>query len=160
MKHCKTGRQFGRVRSQRKALLNSLLSSLIIYGRIETTEAKAKESKSAIDKIITKVKRIKDSKLEIVRKVEGQISKKAIDVLVQNIKKFDNRDSGYARVIKLSPRKSDGARMAIVELIDFVKKNKNNNIKTAALEKNDKKEIDSTTMDKVKTDGDENHQDK
>jgi len=119
MKHCKTGRQFGRVRSQRKALLKSLLSSLIIHGRIETTEAKAKESKSAIDKIITKAKRANGVGMEIVRKVEGQLSKDAINVLVKNIKKFDNRDSGYARVIKLSPRKSDGARMAIIELVDF-----------------------------------------
>ena len=119
MKHCKTGRQFGRVRSQRKALLSSLLSSLIIHGRIETTEAKAKESKNAIDKIITKAKRANGSGLEIVRKVEGQLSKDAIGVLVQNIEKFDGRDSGYARVIKLSPRKSDSARMAIIELVDY-----------------------------------------
>ncbi len=119
MKHCKTGRQFGRVRSQRKALLKSLLSSLIIHGRIETTEAKAKESKNAIDKVITKAKRANGVGVEIVRKVEGQLSKDAINVLVKNIKKFDSRDSGYARVIKLSPRKSDGARMAIIELVDF-----------------------------------------
>jgi len=124
MKHCKTGRQFGRVRSQRKALLNSLLSSLIIYGRIETTEAKAKESKSAIDKVITKAKRANGSKMEIVRKLEGLVSKEALKILVQSIKKFDSRDSGYARVIKLSPRKSDGAHMAIIELVDFAQEDK------------------------------------
>ncbi len=119
MKHCKTGRQFGRVRSQRKALLKSLLSSLIIHGRIETTEAKAKEAKSAIDKVITKTKRANGSVLEIIRKVENQLSKDAINVLVQNIEKFNGRNSGYARVVKLSPRKSDGAHMAIIELVDF-----------------------------------------
>ncbi|XLQ19924.1 MAG: 50S ribosomal protein L17 [Candidatus Moraniibacteriota bacterium] len=119
MKHCKTGRQFGRVRSQRKALLNSLLSSLIIHGRIETTEAKAKESKSLIDKIITKAKRADGNKMEIVRKLEGELSKEALTKLIQDIKKFDSRDSGYARVIKLSPRKSDSARIAILELVDL-----------------------------------------
>ena len=129
MKHCKTGRQFGRVRSQRKALLNSLLSSLIIYGRIETTQAKAKESKNAIDKVITKAKRAKGSKLEVIRKLEGKLSKKALEVLVQNMTKFDSRDSGYARVVKLAPRKSDGAKMAIIELVDFVKKEKVDSIK-------------------------------
>ncbi|MEA3323374.1 MAG: 50S ribosomal protein L17 [Patescibacteria group bacterium] len=119
MKHRKTGRQFGRVRSQRKALMNSLLSSLLIHGRIETTEAKAKEMKSAIDKIITKAKRANGEKMEIVRKVEGELSKEAVQVLVNNMNKFDSRDSGYTRVIKLSPRRSDSARMAIIELVDF-----------------------------------------
>jgi len=138
MKHCKTGRQFGRVRSQRKALLNSLLSSLIIHGRIETTEAKAKETKRIIDKIITKAKRANGSKLEIVRKLEGELSKEALSVLVQSIEKFDSRDSGYARVIKLSPRKSDSARMAIIELVDFVQKDKKSDVKES--KKDDKKE--------------------
>jgi large subunit ribosomal protein L17 len=119
MKHCKTGRQFGRVRSQRKALMNSLLSSLIIHGRIETTEAKAKETKNAIDKLITKAKRANGDKMEIARKVEGQISKEAIVKLVENMKEFNTRNSGYSRVIKLSPRKSDSARMAIIELVDL-----------------------------------------
>ncbi len=119
MKHCKTGRQFGRVRSQRKALMNSLLSSLVIYDRIETTEAKAKETKSAIDKIITKAKR-SDEKVEIFRKLQNELSEKALKKLIGEMDKFANRDSGYARVIKLSPRKSDSARMAIVELVDLV----------------------------------------
>lgn len=136
MKHRKTGRQFGRVRSQRKALMNSLLSSLLIHGRIETTEAKAKEMKSAIDKIITKAKRANGNKMEIVRKVEGELSKEALQVLVNNMDKFDSRDSGYARVIKLSPRKSDSARMAIIELVDFAVSSKED-VKTT----DEKKEV-------------------
>jgi len=122
MKHCKTGRQFGRVRSQRKALIKSLLSSLIIHGRIETTEAKAKETKTAIDPIITKAKRANGVKVDIVRKLEGKLSKEALQVLIKKIDKFDGRTSGYARVIKLTPRKSDSARMAIIELVDFAEK--------------------------------------
>ena len=154
MKHCKTGRQFGRVRSQRKALLNLLLSSLIINGRIETTEAKAKELKSAIDKVITKVKRASGSSMEIVRKVEGQLSKDAINILIQNIERFDSRDSGYSRVIKLSPRKSDGAHMAIIELIDFVQKDKAVNTKPITA-KVDEKEKESLTVTKAMADKDE-----
>ncbi len=152
MKHCKTGRQFGRVRSQRKALLKSLLSSLIIHGRIETTEAKAKESKSAIDKIITKVKRANGVDMEIVRKVEGQLSRDAINVLVKNIKKFDNRDSGYARVIKLSPRKSDGARMAIIELVDFAQDQEDKMVAAKQVTAKEDKEEEKN--------GDTNHQSK
>lgn len=134
MKHQKTGRQFGRVRSQRKALMNSLLSSLLIHGRIETTEAKAKEMKSAIDKIITRAKRANGEKMEIVRKVDGELSKDAVQVLVNNMNKFDSRGSGYARVIKLSPRKSDSARMAIIELVDFAISSKEE-VKTANVKK-------------------------
>ena len=122
MKHRKTGRQFGRVRAQRKALMKSLMSSLIIYGRIETTEAKAKETKSMIDKVITKAKRAKGSKMEIIRKIENDLSREAVSALVENVEKFDARDSGYARVIKLAPRRSDASRMAIVELVDFAGK--------------------------------------
>ncbi len=143
MKHCKTGRQFGRVRSQRKALLNSLLNSLIIYGRIETTEAKAKESKSAIDKVITKVKRANGSKVEIIRKVEGQLSKEAISILIKNIDKFDGRNSGYARVVKLSPRRSDSAHMAIIELVDFTRDDNMTgvNAKSVAIKSENKEEM-------------------
>lgn len=122
MKHRKTGRQFGRVRAQRKALLISLLSSLVIHGRIETTEAKAKETKSAIDKVITKAKRAKGEKMEIARKIENNLSTEAVEMIVKNIAMFDGRDSGYARVIKLSPRRSDSSSMAIVELVDFAAK--------------------------------------
>lgn len=119
MKHRKTGRQFGRVRAQRKALMMSLMSSLIVHGRIETTEAKAKETKSAIDKVITKAKRAKDSHMEMIRKIENDISAEAISVITKNIDKFDVRNSGYARVIKLAPRRSDASPMAIVELVDL-----------------------------------------
>ena len=122
MKHRKTGRQFGRVRSQRKALMHSLLSSLLIYGRIETTEAKAKETKDAIDKIITKAKRAQGSRMEIARKLQNEISQDAVAVLMNSMEKFDARVSGYTRVIKLVPRKSDGSSMAVIELVDFVKK--------------------------------------
>ncbi len=140
MKHRKTGRQFGRVRSQRKALMNSLLSSLLIHGRIETTEAKAKEMKSAIDKIITRAKRANGNKMEIIRKVKGELSDDAVQVLVNNMDKFDSRDSGYARVIKLSPRKSDSARMAIIELVDFA---------TSSKEEIKKTEVKKETAQKV-----------
>jgi hypothetical protein len=81
--------------------------------------------------------------MEITRKVEGQLSRKAVQVLIANIKKFDTRKSGYARVIKLSPRKSDSARMAILELVDFVKESnvakKTDEKKTSAQSK--KKEV-------------------
>ncbi len=122
MKHRKTGRQFGRVRSQRNALIKTMLGSLIIYERIETTEAKAKELKSAIDKLFTLVLRTVDSensKMEAYRKLEGKLPVKAIKKLRDElVPRAGKRVSGFSRVVKLAPRKSDGARIAIIELVD------------------------------------------
>ncbi len=118
MKNRKVGRQFGRVRAQRKALLYSLVSSVIVHGRIRTTEAKAKETKNAVDKIITKAKRAADRPMEMVRKLDGEISPQAIAVLRADMQRFATRVSGYTRVIKCVPRTSDSARMAIIELVD------------------------------------------
>lgn len=126
MKHCKSGRQFGRVASQRKALLSSMLTSLIIHEKIETTEAKAKELKSVVDRIITKAKRT-ENKMELVRKLEGELPIVAIDkVKDELLERMGGRESGYARVIKMSPRKSDGARRAIIEFVDKKKEEKVN----------------------------------
>ncbi len=137
MKHRKTGRQFGRVRSQRKALMHGLLSNLLIHGRIETTEAKAKEVKSAVDKVITKAKRANGSAMEMTRKLQNDISTQAVEIIVKNIDKFDARVSGYARVVKLAPRKSDSARMAIVEMVDLVGKTE---VKKESVKKESKKD--------------------
>lgn len=118
MKHCKSGRQFGRVASQRKALLSSMLTSLIIHEKIETTEAKAKELKSVFDRVITRAKR-SDNKMELVRKLEDRLPIVAIDkVKDELVERMSGRESGYTRVIKMSPRKSDGARRAIIEFVD------------------------------------------
>jgi large subunit ribosomal protein L17 len=128
MKHRKTGRQFGRNRAQRKALQRTMLGSLVMHERMQTTEAKAKELKSAIDRMITRAKRAqitKNPRLEIVRKLEGDMPLVAIKKLSATLmKRFDKRSSGYTRVIKMSPRKSDGARMAMIEFVDQAKKAK------------------------------------
>jgi large subunit ribosomal protein L17 len=144
MKHRKTGRKFGRVRSQRKALLMSLMSSLIVHGRIETTQAKAKETKSAIDKVITKAKRAKENPMEITRKIENDLSSEAVGVVVKNIDKFGTRTSGYARVVKIAPRRSDASPMAIIELIDLAGKKDSASI--------EKKEIVEKSQEKEKHD--------
>lgn len=123
MKHCKSGRQFGRVASQRKALLSTMLTSLIIHESIETTEAKAKELKGKIDRIISKAKKAEGNDMEMVRKLEGELPKVAIQKIKNELlSKMSERSSGYTRVIKVSPRKSDGARMAIIEFVDNDKK--------------------------------------
>jgi large subunit ribosomal protein L17 len=121
MKHKKVGRKFGRVRSQRKALLRTLLGSLMMNEKIKTTEAKAKEIKSIIDPIINKAKVAKkDSakKVAILRDLRISIPVMAVRKLSGSFcEKFEARNSGYTRVVKLPPRKSDSAKMAVIEFV-------------------------------------------
>ena len=121
MRHQKHGRKFGRVRNQRRALLKTMLGSLIMREKITTTEAKAKELKIKIDRIINKAKKAQKAELKVavIRDLDKTIPKMAIKKAISEefIKKFEKRISGYARVIKLAPRKGDGARMAIIEFV-------------------------------------------
>jgi large subunit ribosomal protein L17 len=120
MRHQKHGRKLGRVRSQRRALMKTMLGSLIMREKISTTEAKAKELKSKIDRIINKAKKteITEKKLAIVRDLGTNLPKIAVQKLTgEFLNKFKARTSGYTRVIKLGARKTDGARMAVIEFV-------------------------------------------
>lgn len=121
MRHLKKGRKLGRVRNQRKALFKTLLGSLVMREKIKTTEAKAKEAKGKIDKIINKAKKGKGSSLEVsvIRELKRVLPELAAKKLAGDfLNKFSGRSSGYTRVIKLNPRKSDGAKIAIIEFVD------------------------------------------
>lgn len=121
MKHQKRGRKFSRVRNQRKALLSGLLSNLIMKEKIETTEAKAKEIKGLIDQIINKAKKANKKstqKVAILRDLRNALPLQSVKKLNGAfLEKFEKRNSGYTRVIKLAKRKSDAARMAITEFV-------------------------------------------
>jgi large subunit ribosomal protein L17 len=121
MKHQKKGRKFSRKANQRKALLKSLLGSLIVHEKITTTEAKAKEIKSMIDRVINQGKVAhsdKNKKIAIIRDLNKKLSPKASEKIVGEFSdKFKERKSGYVRIIKKGPRKSDSAKMAIIELL-------------------------------------------
>lgn len=121
MKHKKVGRKFGRIKSQREAMLSTLIGSLIISERVVTTEAKAKEVKSMIDRIVNKAKssaQSKEKKVAVIRDLRKDLSKKAVEKLTGEFsKKFEGRNSGYTRVIKLPQRKSDASKMAVIEFV-------------------------------------------
>lgn len=121
MNHLAKGRKFSRVKKVRVALLKTLLGSLIMKEKITTTEAKAKEIKPMIDKIITKVKKVsKDEtkKVAIIREIRKELPLMAVKKLSGDFsKKFSDRSSGYTRIIKITQRKSDGARMAVIEFV-------------------------------------------
>lgn len=99
--------------------MKSLLDSLIIREKITTTEAKAKELKSIVDKIIGKVKRkTEEGKMAMIREMNRTLSNKSVKKLSgEFVKKFESRKSGYTRVIKLGRRTGDSAKMAIIEFV-------------------------------------------
>ena len=126
MRKLKKGRKFSRKRDQRKALLKSLALALILKEKIKTTEAKAKELKSFLEKYIN---RAKNSDLatkrflarifppSAVKKLTGEIGPRYKPPHQKIGGGGKERKGGYTRIIKLGQRKTDGARMAIIELV-------------------------------------------
>lgn len=116
MRHLKKGRKFHREAGLRKALLRSLSHNLIVYKKIKTTEAKAKELKPLIEKIITKAK---NSAVESHRLVFKKIPNKndVKKIFTDIAPKYKERKGGYTRIIKLPLRRNDKAKMAIIEFV-------------------------------------------
>ena len=109
-------RKLGRDSSARKALFRSMLTSFFAHGRIETTEAKAKEVSKLVAKMITLAKR---GDLHARRQVlsyllDEEVTTKLFDEIAP---KYKDRQGGYTRVLKLGPRRGDAAPMAILELV-------------------------------------------
>ena len=115
MRKRKKGRRLSRKNNQRRALLKSLASSLLLKEKIKTTEAKAKEVSRFVEKQIS---RAKIGDLASRRLLAKFFSPKIVKKLVEEIgPRYKDRQGGYTRIIKLGPRKSDGAKITIVELI-------------------------------------------
>lgn len=109
------GRKFNRKRDQRKALLKTLINALILKKKIRTTEAKAREISPIVEKFITQAKK---GDLHSRRLLVSSLSEKIIKKLIDEIApQYKERKGGYTRIVKLGQRKSDGAKMAIIELI-------------------------------------------
>jgi large subunit ribosomal protein L17 len=109
------GRALSRLKHQRVALLNTMATSLFLHEKITTTEAKAKELRVVAEKFIT---RARQNSIANRRLLSGSLSSKIVKKLVDEIApKYLTRQGGYTRIVKLGARKSDGARMAIIELI-------------------------------------------
>lgn len=117
MRHLVNKSKLGRTKAHREAMLRNQITSLILYGKIETTLAKARFLRSNIEKLITRAK-IEDSvhNRRIARKVVQ--NKDALNKLFKEIgPKFKNRNGGYTRIIKTGFRKGDDAPMAVIEIL-------------------------------------------
>ena len=109
-------RKLGRNSSARKALFKSILTSFFSYGRIETTEAKAKEIRSLADNLITLAKRgdLSARRQAIARLADEDVVRKLFDEIAG---KYTDRQGGYTRILKMGPRRGDAAPMVIIELV-------------------------------------------
>jgi large subunit ribosomal protein L17 len=118
MRHKVGFRKLGRVTPHRTALLRNLATALFERERIRTTLMKAKELRPYAEKLITQAKR-DDDRLHARRLVAREIHdltivKKLFDDLGA---RYASRPGGYTRILRLGPRRGDGAEMAIVELL-------------------------------------------
>lgn len=119
MRHRLSGRHLGRETSHRLALYRNLVTDLLRYERITTTEAKAKEIRPMAEKIITLAKRGDvHARRQALRFVyDTAVVKRTFDEIGP---RMADRPGGYTRLTAVEPRKGDGARMAVLELVGYV----------------------------------------
>ncbi len=119
MKHHDKNRKFGRPRNQRRALLRSLAVSLIGNEKIKTTEAKAKELRPFIERLITKGRTGTLAATRLVAERLGGSHKNEVRKLIDDISpRFKKREGGYTRITKTGRRDSDGSKMAVIEILE------------------------------------------
>ena len=117
MPHQISGRKLGRKSSARKALFANLIVAVLRYEQIKTTEAKAKEVRGQVERVITLAK---DGSLAARRQIVAELPNEplVIDKLMNEIApKYSGRTSGYTRIVKLGPRAGDAAPMVQLELV-------------------------------------------
>ncbi len=136
MRHRKSGRKLNRNSPHRKAMFSNMVTSLIDHERIETTNVKAKELRSYIDKVVTRAGSVSDliskgrdkqtdnEKAKIVHAIRmaKRIVKDAdmLQKLFNDIgPRYQDRSGGYTRIIKKGPRRGDAASMALIEFVDM-----------------------------------------
>ncbi len=118
MRHRVAHRKLGRTTEHRISLLRNLAASLFIHERIRTTLAKAKELRPFAERLITLSK--KDSLHARRQALRTMVHKEAVTKLFRDLSaRFADRPGGYTRILKLGPRRGDGAPMAYIELVDF-----------------------------------------
>jgi len=118
MRHRVAGRHLGRDTAHRRALYRNLVTDLLRYERITTTEAKAKEIRPIAEKIITLGRRGDlHARRQALRFVyDPKVVAKVFNDIGPRMRE---RPGGYLRITALEPRKGDGAKMATIELVDY-----------------------------------------
>ena len=121
MRHQKRGRKFNRSASHRKAMMSNLASALILHKRIQTTDAKGKELRGFVERLVTyaKLGDVHGRRL-IQKKILGKRAKQIVNILIHDIAPtYEKRNGGYTRLIKLNNRKNDNASVSLIEFVDM-----------------------------------------
>ena len=121
MRHQKKGRKLNRTASHRKALFSNLAASLVIHKKIRTTDAKGKELRTYIERLVTYAKRgdVHGRRL-IQKRITGKRGKEIANILIHDIAPaYADRHGGYTRLIKLNNRTNDNAPVTLIEFIDL-----------------------------------------
>lgn len=116
MRHRKKGKILGRKKESREMMLKNLVSSILMYEKVKTTEAKAKAVKPIVEKTITIAKKgdlaARRRLIEILP--QKMAVKKMMEVLRQ---RYKDRAGGYTRIVKIGTRQGDGAEIVMIELV-------------------------------------------
>ena len=124
MRHRVAGYKISRSKDQRRALRRNLVKQLFEHERIRTTQAKAMAARGLAERLITLAKRGNEAgedkmvharRLAAARLSDAQAVKKLFDDIAP---RYENRNGGYTRVIKLGPRIGDSAKMVLLELVE------------------------------------------
>ncbi len=118
MRHYKKGRKLGTDASHTKAIKKNLAVALFTNDRIKTIDARAKEVRGLVDKIITWAKKgdLHSRRLAIAALGDAELVREVFEKAEQGM--WAGRDGGYTRILKLGPRKGDNAPMVILELVN------------------------------------------
>ena len=121
MRHQKRGRKFNRTASHRKAMMSNLASALILHKRIQTTDAKGKELRGFVERLVTYAKQGDVHGRRLIQKIiQGKRAKQIANILIHDIAPtYENRNGGYTRLIKLNNRKNDNASVSLIEFVDM-----------------------------------------
>ena len=117
MRHRRAGRKFGRTAAHRQAMTRNQVTALLRHGRIQTTEARAKELRRWVERVITTAK---PGDVHAHRQVALWVNDREASAKLFStyMERYRERPGGYTRVLRMGPRHGDGAEMAIIELVD------------------------------------------
>jgi large subunit ribosomal protein L17 len=124
MRHRKAGYKLGRSKDDRRSLRRNLVNQLFEHDRIQTTRTKAEAVRGQAERLITLAKRgnaageermVHARRLAAARMSDAEAVKKLFDDIAP---RFQNRNGGYTRMIKLGPRQGDAAAMVLLELVE------------------------------------------
>ena len=117
MRHKVAGRRFDMPTGSRRALFRNIVTDMLRHGHITTTVEKAKETQPFAEKMVTLGKR---GTLHARRQAAAFLTDKSVveQVFREIAEKNQTRSGGYTRIIRIGPRKGDGAEMAVLELVE------------------------------------------